>query len=65
MAAQRAFSDKRTGIIYRLLHPVGGCFVTLGNVRPNLENVGPGERRQRVGAYLWSDRRSRQLRFIA
>jgi hypothetical protein len=44
VAAQRTIGEKRASIIDRLFYAGGGVLASLGNVRPNIENIRSGER---------------------
>jgi hypothetical protein len=51
VAACGSFGDKGTGIIERLLDAVGGLLAVVGDVGPDIENVGFGEGRESVGCH--------------
>lgn len=43
MAAPGCFSNKRASVVDRLLHAVGGVFVFIRNVTPDIKNIGLGK----------------------
>ena len=45
-------------IVNRLFYAVGGVLIVIGNVRPDVENVGFRERRQNVGDHRLAARQS-------
>jgi hypothetical protein len=44
MATLRRFAEKESRVINRLLDAIGGVLAVLGDVRPNVENIGFGDR---------------------
>ena len=46
MAPQRSLRNKSASVVNRLLYAVGGVFVVISNVRPNVKNVRFGKGRE-------------------
>lgn len=44
VATHRSLGDKGASIVDRLFYAIGGVFVVIGDVRPNIENIRFGER---------------------
>jgi hypothetical protein len=65
MAAQRGFGHQRARVVNRLFHAVGGVNVVIRNVRPDIENVCFGERRESIRAHRLGERCCSQSPFNA
>ena len=65
MAAQGAFGKKGASVVNRLFDAAGGVLAVLRDVRPDVENIGFGKRRERVTAHRLGKRSCCQLSFIA
>lgn len=51
MAAHGSLRGKRTGFVDRLFDPVGSFLAVVGDVGPDIEDVGFSERRESVNAH--------------
>ena len=51
MAACGSLGDKGTGIVDRLFDAVSGFLAVVGDVGPDIENIGFGEGRESVGCH--------------
>ena len=58
MAAHGRVGNKRASVVNRLLYAVGGVFAVIGNVRPDVENIRLGKRRESISAHRFDKRQS-------
>src|SRR5580698_9194863 len=58
MATQGRLGDKRASGIDRLFNAVGGVFVIIGDIRPDVENIGFGKRRESITGHRLAERLS-------
>ncbi len=58
MAAHGSLGNKRASVVNRLFYAVGGVFAVIGNVRPDVENIRFGKRRESITAHRLDERQS-------
>ena len=58
MAAHGSLGNKRASVLDRSLYAVGGVFIVIGNVRPDIENIRFGKRRKNINAHRLDERQS-------
>ena len=58
MAARGGLGNQRASVINRLFYAVGGVFAVIGNVTPDVKNVGFGKRRESINAHRLDKRQS-------
>jgi hypothetical protein len=65
MAAQRGLDNQRASVKDRSFYTVRGGLVVLGNIRPDVEDIGFGKRRENIRVHCLDKRHSVFIAWIS